>query len=207
MKEHGVKKIIFASSASVYGKPSSDYVKETEEKLPLTPYAKSKLMCEQIIEDVCLKEGIQYFVLRLFNVAGNNNPNKTALIPKIIDCIESGKELEVYGNDWNTQDGTAIRDYVHVEDVCESIIKCLEIHSMVGIFNIGRGTGHSVTSVIRTAERITGKSLNVMTKPKRIGDIEKIVADESTGTSMGFRTKRGIENIVASEWRAKTTNK
>lgn len=185
-------RIIFASSAAVYGAPLFDRpICEHDMTSPLSPYAQSKLFCEEIIRSACKQLGIEYVILRLFNVAGNKNPNCEALIPQVIRSLLNQKPINVYGDDYETTDGTAIRDFVHVEEVALSFINAIDIVNCNAIFNIGSGDGHSVNQVIDMAEKITGLKAVINFMPRRLGDIASICADISYAKeAIGLRELR-----------------
>lgn len=204
-----VKKVIFASSAAVYGlnaKPGcvhSFIACEDDVPQPQTPYARSKAFCEDIIEDVCKSRRQDWINFRLFNVAGNNNPDNYALIPKVLDAIKYRYNMHIYGNDWGTRDGTALRDYIHVDDVCRGIVKGLEteIH---GTFNLGSGNLVSVNEVLECAEKITGRHCGRTIVPRREGDVPAIQSSTwKSSVGLDFKTMESLESIIGSEWKNK----
>lgn len=196
-------RIVFSSSAAVYGAPW-DYkfrVYDSSEHSPKTPYAHSKSICERIIEDCCKAKGIDYVILRYFNVAGNSNPSQKALIPTIIRCLKNNEPFSLFGIDWPTKDQTALRDFIHVEDVAMAHLKALSTPNVNKAFNIGSGCGYTIKEVIDTAEKITGKKLNVNFEPRRKGDIAGIYAiTNHAEQELGFKAIKTLEEIVSSEW-------
>jgi UDP-glucose 4-epimerase len=208
MKDHGVKNIIFSSSCTVYGEPETYPVNElTPTQLPKTPYGVTKSMCEKILEDTT---EINSIALRYFNPIGNHksgliyeNPNGVPenLMPYIIGVIE-GKyyHLRVFGNDYNTLDGTAIRDYIDVNDLAEAHVKALNNVDKMNydVINVGTGNGYSVLEVIKAFED-EGITVPYKIYPRRDGDIEQIYANIIKAKNlMNWEPKRGIKDSVKS---------
>jgi UDP-glucose 4-epimerase len=183
-----VKNFIFSSTAAVYGNPQTLPVTETETPAPISPYGASKLMTEQMLRDSHAAYGLNYVVLRYFNVAGadpkgrsgQSSPNATHLI-KVASQTALGQRghMEVYGTDYDTPDGTCLRDYIHVSDLISAhmdALSHLKRGGESGIFNCGYGKGFSVLDVIKAVERTHGTTLNVKYGPRRAGDPAGIVA-------------------------------
>jgi UDP-glucose 4-epimerase len=186
--KNGVKNFIFSSTAAVYGNPKSLPVTEADEPAPISPYGFSKLMTEQMLRDSHAAYGLNFVALRYFNVAGadpkgrsgQSTPRATHLI-KVACQTALGQRpfMEVFGTDYETPDGTCLRDYIHVSDL---IAAHMDAHSHLkrggqsGIFNCGYGKGFSVLDVIKSVERVNGKSLNVKYGPRRAGDPAGIIA-------------------------------
>lgn len=191
MKNNGINKIIFSSSCAIFGITENMPITENEEKKPINPYGRTKLMVEEILKDFYNAYGIYYIALRYFNAAGadpdlevgeDHNP-ETHLIPRVLmaadGCLD---ELSVFGDDYNTHDGSCIRDYIHVTDLASAHVKAMEylISSMNNdAFNIGTGSGVSVFEIIKIAKKITGKNINISIKPRREGDPAILVANSS----------------------------
>jgi UDP-glucose 4-epimerase len=186
--KNGVKKFIFSSTAAVYGNPKSLPVTEADEPAPISPYGFSKLMTEQMLRDSHVAYGLNFVALRYFNVAGadpkgrsgQSTPRATHLI-KVACQTALGQRpfMEVFGTDYETPDGTCLRDYIHVSDLIAAhmdALSHLKRGCQSGIFNCGYGTGFSVLDVIKSVERVNGKSLNVKYGPRRAGDPAGIVA-------------------------------
>jgi len=188
--EHGVKKFIFSSSASVY-----DYdlypISEDYTVNPLSPYGESKSMIEKILHDIKISnKDFKYIILRYFNVAGadiegeigeSHNP-ETHLIPNILKSILEDRPFYLYGNDYPTEDGTCIRDYIHVSDIAEAHLKAIEgidVDFSYPVFNVGYGKGYSIKQIIESIEKITGKKVNVIVKERRQGDYPILIADNT----------------------------
>jgi UDP-glucose 4-epimerase len=185
MKKYGCKNLIFASSAAVYGEPKKVPVKENDFKNPCNPYGKTKLQAEQLI----LKAKVNYFILRFFNVAGASKTlqsgmlktKPTLLIPVINKLISEKQKPIIYGNQYNTKDGTCMRDYVHVEDlatVCAKAVPLL-LKNKSGIYNLGSGKGYSVLEVVKCACQINKVKFDYILKPNRLGDPAVLVTSIS----------------------------
>ena len=187
--KHGIKKFVFSSTASVYGNVSKSKISEKEKLKPINPYAKSKLLFENFLIKKSKRENLNYIILRYFNVAGADKKLRSGLISKysthlikVLCEVAIGKKnkLIINGSDYNTKDGTTIRDYIHVLDLADIHFKVSEYLLNRGksqIFNCGYGTGFSVMEVIQTMNKIIENKINVQFGPRRKGDIEKLVSD------------------------------
>ncbi len=184
----GVKNFIFSSTAAVYGNPKTLPVTEAEAPAPISPYGTSKWMTEQMLQDSHVAYGLNYVALRYFNVAGadpmgrsgQSTPRATHLI-KVASQTALGQRagMEVFGTDYDTPDGTCLRDYIHVSDLIGAhmdALSHLKRGGQSGIFNCGYGTGYSVLDVIKSVERVHGTKLSVKYGPRRAGDPAGIVA-------------------------------
>lgn len=189
--ENGVKHFIFSSTATVYGEPAENPVTEDFPFAPFNPYGTSKVMTEMMLKDVAFAHDFDYVALRYFNVAGadaqmrtgQSNPDATHLI-KVANQVALGQRdhLEIFGDDYDTPDGTGVRDYIHVSDLAEAHWSALEYLRQGGeaiALNCGYGKGFSVREVIETLEGIIGGKLAVKTGPRRAGDIGSIIADNT----------------------------
>jgi len=211
MIRHGVTKIIFSSTAATYGEARTVPITEEHPAIPINPYGKSKLRFEQILADYRAYTGLQYVVLRYFNVAGasaergESRRDETHLIPKVLDTA-LGKigRMEVYGTDYPTQDGSCVRDYIHVLDIADSHIRVLEaIDRLSGeVFNVATSSGYSNLQVFRTAERVTGRSIPVQLCARRPGDPAVLVASsEKLKRVLGWEAAHSsLEEILQSAW-------
>jgi UDP-glucose 4-epimerase len=190
MVETGVNKIIFSSSASVYGEPTTEIIKEDHPKDPTNPYGYSKLVYEKILKDYNAAYGINSISFRYFCAAGCDeslqigeyHTPETHVIPGIIETILGKRnEFYIHGNDYPTPDGTGIRDYIHVNDLAEAHLagmeKLLAEKDICKSFNLGINKGFSVLELIKTSEKITGKKLNYVIKNRRPGDPPRLIAD------------------------------
>ena len=214
MNAAGVKKIIFSSTAAIYGEPSYIPINESHSKNPINPYGRSKWMVEQMLEDFDCAYGIKSISLRYFNAAGadpdsmlgERHQPESHLIPILLQ-VASGRLsfATVYGNDYPTPDGTCIRDYVHVMDLCDAHILALdylEDYNESARFNLGYGNGFSVAKVIETVRIVTKKNLAINYAGRRQGDPAELVADATLAKKiLGWDPKYAdLETIVRHAW-------
>ena len=201
MIKYNVKKIIFSSTGLVYGIPQEKIINEHHPTKPINYYAFSKLKCEEIIKWYSELKGIKYSILRYFNAAGDtglNYSNEAKTIFSILGEIVSGErdKLVLNGNDHDTTDGTAVRDFIHVLDLVDAFIKCLELDSNE-IINLGAGRGYSVLELAQEFERQLGYEIKKEYGPRREGDVSFIVADNSKAVKLlDWNVKRTLSNIV-----------
>lgn len=216
---HGVNDIVFSSSCSVYGEP--DHL-PVDEQAPLkkaeSPYANTKKICEEILNDTVKVSDIRAIALRYFNPIGAHEsaligelplgmPNN--LIPVITQTLIGKREvLYVYGNDYDTPDGSCIRDYIHVTDIAKAHIIAVERllnkknKAPYEVFNLGTGKGNSVLEVIKTFEKVTGEKLNYKIAPRRPGDVVKIYADTTLANrELGWKAEKGLDEMLLSAWK------
>ncbi|MEI8390620.1 MAG: UDP-glucose 4-epimerase GalE [bacterium] len=189
--KHNINKFIFSSTAAVYDESTQLPVKESNVLNPINPYGMSKLMSERIIQDITVAhKDFKYVILRYFNVAGADikgrigqcYPNATHLIKVAAETALGNREkMYIYGDDFNTADGTGVRDYIHVDDLADALIKALNYldNNASDIFNCGYGFGYSVKEVINTMKKVSGKDFAVEIVEKRQGDPACIIADNS----------------------------
>ncbi len=208
MQKNDVKKIIFSSTAAVYGSPKKVPITEDSELAPINPYGASKLMMEKALE-ASKSMGIQSVRLRYFNVAGaamdgsigETHKPETHLIPNILLACKAGKPVNVFGTDHPTKDGTCVRDYIHVEDLVDAHVKALE-SNFTGAINLGTQNGFSVLEVIKACESVVGKKIMINNMPKRAGDPPVLIASSKKAKQiLGWMPKNGIENIARSAWK------
>jgi UDP-glucose-4-epimerase GalE len=215
MLEADVKKIIFSSSAAVYGAPQEIPITESHPLSPINPYGYTKLFIERILQDYEKAYGLRSISLRYFNAAGADpdaelgelhNP-ETHLIPNILLFLLGKKEsLDVYGTDFDTPDGTAIRDYIHVTDLADAHVLALQkllTAAESDCLNLGASRGFSVLEVIRKVEEITGRKVSFRAKPKRLGDVPVLLASkEKAEQRLGWKLRySALETIVETAWR------
>jgi UDP-glucose-4-epimerase GalE len=220
MREFAVKNIIFSSTCAVYGTPDILPVSEKTSTNPINPYGRSKLFAEKILQDFQSAYGINFIALRYFNACGasvdgeigaRHNP-ETHIIPIVIKAaLGETDSITINGDDYQTKDGTCIRDYVHVEDLAEAHLKALnfllqkkQIFSIGEIFNIGIGRGFSVKEIIDVVKKVSGKEFIVKVGPRREGDAAEIMADNSKIKNvLGWQPKHtSLEEMVktAYDW-------
>lgn len=208
-----IKKIIFSSSCTVYGNPAKFPVTEqTPFGLTPSPYGKTKQMCEQILEDVAKVAAFDVVSLRYFNPVGAHRTAKIGELPKGVPnnlvpfitqtAIGLRDELSVFGNDYDTPDGTAIRDYIHVVDLAKAHVRALEVSlGKHTVANIGTGKGYSVLEVIRAFEEATGEKLPFKVAPRRAGDIAEIYGDTQLANSqLNWKAEMGLLEMLRDAW-------
>jgi len=232
MRVVGVKKIIFSSTAAVYGSPKIVPIKEDSRLVPTNIYGLSKLMFEDLLRAYERGYGFQYVALRYFNAAGadesgeigEDHDPETHLIPLIMrNLLDMGKvngavPLKIFGTDYNTKDGTCVRDYIHVSDLADAHVKALGYLSRQSgagveksdhsVFNLGNGNGFSVREVIKAAEEVTGRKVLVQETVRREGDPPVLVADSALAKKvLGWKPRYAdLKTIVASAWKWHSTH-
>ncbi len=205
----GVRKLVFSSTAAVYGMPKQIPIPETEPTCPINPYGESKLMFERMLRWFHEVEGLQYTALRYFNAAGatercgEDHDPESHLIPIVLQAAQGKRpSVSIFGTDYPTPDGTCIRDYVHVLDLAQAHVLALESND-VGAFNLGSGSGHSVRAIIDTAREVTGKPISVVEAERRPGDPPRLISDSTAArTRLGWQPQHDdIHDIVETAWR------
>ena len=210
-----VKNFIFSSTAATYGIPNVELIDEMTTTAPINPYGQSKLMVEQMLADFSKSYDLNYVVLRYFNAAGahqsavigESHDPETHLIPIILQQLLGTREkISVFGSDYDTEDGTCIRDYIHVTDLAQAHILALEAllsgEKSTETYNLGNGLGYSVKEVIETCERVTGIKANVEMSERRAGDPARLVASANKIFSeLGWKAERDLEKIIADAWK------
>ena len=208
MKEHGISKIVLSSTAATYGEPKRVPISETDEPAPKNPYGATKLEIDRMVS----ASGFSAISLRYFNVAGaykaengwlaeRHNP-ESHLIPNVLKATDASP-VKIFGTDWPNEDGTCIRDYIHVVDLIEAHIKALENlpSGKHEIINLGSGDGYSVKQVIAAAEKAVGKAIPAVSSERRAGDPAILIADITKAKSfLKWQPTRGIEEMVADTW-------
>jgi UDP-glucose 4-epimerase len=213
MRDAGVKKLVFSSTAAVYGNPESTPILETMMRAPINPYGRSKLMTEMAIEDFSKAHGLGFTVLRYFNVAGaapdaslgEDHQPETHLIPRLLIAARDGKEsAKIFGTDYPTRDGTCVRDYVHVMDLAEAHRLSLEALApgQGNIYNLGSEQGFSVKEVLTTCEKVIGRKIAVEEAERRAGDPAVLVASsEKIRRELNWKPAfADLESIVGHAW-------
>jgi UDP-glucose 4-epimerase len=212
MRGAGVKKLVFSSSAAAYGIPDVDLVSEDETASPINPYGQTKLIGEWMAANAETSWGLAHVNLRYFNVAGAGwddlaDTEVLNLIPIFFEAINQNNRPKVYGADYNTPDGSCIRDYVHVLDLAQAHIQALDYLEKekrdYNTFNVGTGTGSSVLEVIHQIQKTTGIDFEYDIVARRAGDPARLIADSSRiETTMGWKAKNSLVEIVESAWKA-----
>lgn len=213
MKNHGVSKIVFSSTAATYGEPAKQPIEETDPTEPTNPYGASKLAIEGLLKWSDKAYGIRYAALRYFNAAGANTDAgigedhhpETHLIPIVLQCALGKRDhVGIYGDDYPTADGTCVRDYIHVRDLVSAHLLALEYLDRggeSGPFNLGCGDGYSVKEIIDTARRVTGQPIPAVAEPRRAGDPSTLIASNAKAKRvLGWAPERGLETIIADAW-------
>ena len=204
----GVKKFVFSSTCATFGPPERLPIDETLPQRPINPYGESKLMFEKVLRWYDEIHGLRFVALRYFNAAGatekygEDHRIETHLIPNVLKVALGQKEhVEIYGTDYATPDGTCIRDYIHIVDLAQAHILALGVESS-GFYNLGTGGGTSVREVIAACEKVTGKAIAVVEKPRRAGDPPLLIAgSDKIKKELGWTPKyQAIDKIVESAW-------
>lgn len=215
MKENNVNKIVFSSTAATYGEPENIPIKETDRTKPTSAYGETKLAAEKMLKWAEIAYGIKHVVLRYFNVAGAHesgmigeahNP-ETHLIPIILQvALNKRKKIFIYGDDYDTPDGTCVRDYIHVMDLVDAHIlalKKLTKDNTSSIYNLGNGEEFSVKEIIESVRMVTKHEIKVEIAPRRAGDPARLIASsEKTMSELGWKPKyTNLEEIIKSAWK------
>lgn len=204
----GVKKFVFSSTCATYGPPERVPMTEDLPQKPINPYGESKLMFEKVLQWYRQLHGIEFVALRYFNAAGatahfgEDHRCETHLIPNVLKVALGQKpNCEIYGTDYQTPDGTCIRDYIHILDLAQAHILALAPGKQ-GFYNLGNGDGYSVREVIRMCQEVSGKKITAVEKPRRPGDPPRLVASAyKAKQDLGWRPKQPkLADIVASAW-------
>ena len=216
MQAAGVKRFVFSSTCATYGVPTQIPIPETEKQDPINPYGSSKYMLEKVCRDCDRAWGLKSVFLRYFNASGcsedgligEDHEPETHLIPNILLTLTGEKEyIEVFGTDYDTPDGTCIRDYIDIVDLARAHVAAL--HRLIEergatpyeVFNVGTGRGVSVLELVRGFERANGLKLNYRFAPRRAGDITAIWADPTlANTLLGWRAERPLEETLRTAW-------
>ena len=216
MRATGVDKIVFSSTCATYGVPTQVPIDETHPQHPINPYGRSKLMVERILADYAAAHGIAHVALRYFNAAGadpsgefgERHEPETHVIPlAIVAAMRGDDSFQIFGDDFDTRDGTAVRDYIHVADLADAHLKALAYLQYGGasdVFNLGTGSGYSVREVIDTVKSVSGVDFRVDEAPRRAGDPASITATgEKVRAVLGWQPKHDDLNEIvrtAYEW-------
>lgn len=213
MSNAGVRRLVFSSTAAVYGTPEKTPISEDAPYAPVNPYGESKLMVEKILGWLDRHRGLRSIVLRYFNACGaepgsglgERHDPETHLIPLLLRAVRTGRPITLFGDDYDTPDGTCIRDYIHVSDLARAHAVALQALLAGGssdIFNAGTGVGHSVLEVVKAVEEVTGKSVPREIGPRREGDPPALVADSTKlQRTLGWKPHyTSLRQIVETAW-------
>ncbi|MCR2803456.1 UDP-glucose 4-epimerase GalE [Paenibacillus soyae] len=214
MNEHGVGKIVFSSTAATYGEPENIPIDEYDRTLPTNAYGETKLAMEKMMKWFDVAHGIKYISLRYFNAAGahasgrigEDHDPETHLVPIVLEtALGKRPHISIFGDDYDTADGTCIRDYIHVSDLADAHVLAvdrLRTGADSAIYNLGNGQGFSVKEVIEIAREVTGKEIPAVVEPRRAGDPAVLVASsERARKELGWNPSRNkLEDIIKSAW-------
>jgi UDP-glucose 4-epimerase len=210
MLDQGVRDIVFSSTAAVYGEPDRCPIEETAPTRPVSPYGDTKLMIEQVLDRYGRAYGLRHTSLRYFNAAGaladagEDHRPETHLIPRLLQlALGRGEPVSVFGDDYPTRDGTAVRDYIHVGDLARAHVLALGALSDTGrVYNLGCGGGFTVNEVLAAARAVTGHAIPVTYGPRRAGDPAELVASSARiREELGWAPRHpGLEDILGSAW-------
>jgi UDP-glucose 4-epimerase len=213
MEAAGVDRIVFSSSAAVYGTPDVDLVTEDTPKRPESPYGESKLIGEWLLADQGRAAGLRHTSLRYFNVVGSGtdevfDPSPHNLFPLVFDALLEGRTPRVNGTDYPTPDGTCVRDYIHVADLADAHVAAARRldagESVEPVYNLGSGDGVSVGEIMREVAKVTGIAFEPEVGPRRVGDPARIVASgELAARDLDWRMRHTLAEMVASAWSAR----
>ncbi|WLD94944.1 UDP-glucose 4-epimerase GalE [Alkalihalobacillus sp. AL-G] len=214
MIEAKVTRLVFSSSCAVYGIPKQSVIDENTEREPISPYGRTKMIAEKVIEDYSEAYGLKHCILRYFNVTGadldgvlgEDHQPETHLIPNILQHLQGKSHaVSVYGVDYDTPDGTCIRDYIHVSDLVEA--HYLSLKKILGnppenrVYNLGNGRGYSIKEIIQMCEKVTGKKARVIVEKRRPGDPPRLIASiQKAVTELKWNPKNDMQSIIQSAW-------
>ena len=212
MDSANVRRMVFSSSAAVYGTPRTDLVTETTAKSPESPYGESKLIGEWLLRDMAVATGLAHTSLRYFNVVGSGavdlrDTSPHNLFPLVFDALLAGRIPRINGNDYNTPDGTCVRDYIHVADLALSHVAAARRldagEPIEAVYNLGSGDGVSVGDIMSTVAAVTGIDFLPEIAPRRAGDPDRIVASgELAARDLDWKMRHNLDDMVRSAWEA-----
>ena len=215
MVRHGIKHFIFSSTAATFGEPQCERIDESHPQNPINPYGRSKLMVEQLLEDYDAAYGLKSVCLRYFNAAGadpegelsERHEPETHLIPLVLQVAAGTRAaIQVFGTDYPTPDGSCVRDYIHVQDLCAAHLKAvqwLQRTNQSQRFNLGNGDGFSVLAVIEAAQTVTGRAIPMTRVDRRAGDPARLIADATAAENLlGWQPQyRALDRMISDAWR------
>jgi len=213
MSLKGVKKIVFSSTAAVYSPSEKLSIAEDDLTEPLSPYGQTKLLSEKLISAVAKAENLSAISLRYFNVVGAlrdefADNSKDNLVPKVFAALKAGKNPEIYGSDYPTKDGSCIRDYIHISDLAKAHLVALEkvfSTKVDEVYNVGSGTGYSVTEMINQIAESIGKPITPTLSPRRPGDTAQLISSiAKIERDLGWKPERSLKEMIDSAWQAES---
>ena len=213
MSLKGVKRIVFSSTAAVYAPSDKLSITESDLTEPLSPYGQTKLLSEKLISAVASAEDLSAISLRYFNVVGAlrdefADNSKDNLVPKVFAALKAGKNPEIYGSDYPTKDGSCIRDYIHISDLAKAHLVALEkvfTTKVDEVYNVGSGTGYSVTEMINQIAESIGKAITPTLSPRRPGDTAQLIASiAKIERDLGWKPERSLKEMIDSAWQAES---
>ncbi|MDH2442976.1 UDP-glucose 4-epimerase GalE [Amnibacterium sp. CER49] len=214
MADAGIDKIVFSSSAAVYGTPDTELVTEETPKHPESPYGESKLIGEWLLADQGVAVGLKHTALRYFNVVGSGDADlydtsPHNLFPLVFEALLEGRTPRINGDDYPTPDGTCVRDYIHVADLAQAHVVAAQRLAagaeLEPVYNLGSGEGVSVGEIMRTVASVTGHEFTPEVAPRRQGDPARIVASgERAARDLDWRMRHSLDDMVRSAWTART---
>jgi UDP-glucose 4-epimerase len=213
MSLKGVKRIVFSSTAAVYAPSEKLAITEDDLTEPLSPYGQTKLLSEKLISAVAKAENLSAISLRYFNVVGAlrdefADNSKDNLVPKVFAALKAGKNPEIYGSDYPTKDGSCIRDYIHISDLAKAHLVALEkvfAANVDEVYNVGSGTGYSVTEMINQIAESIGKAITPTLSPRRPGDTAQAIASiAKIERDLGWKPERSLKEMIDSAWQAES---
>jgi UDP-glucose 4-epimerase len=201
-------KFIFSSSAATYGEPVMNPIHEVDPKEPVSPYGESKLMIDMMLESYHKAYGLDYVSFRYFNACGadpqgrhGQEPGATHLIAKLLEATRDDGQFKIYGDDYPTDDGTCVRDYVHVDDIAQAHVLALYMRVEPGVYNLGSNQGTSVKQVMERARIIVGKMPNIGVEARRAGDPPVLVASADKYNAIGWRKNYTLDDMIQHSWK------
>jgi len=213
MSLKGVKRIVFSSTAAVYAPSEKLSITEDDLTEPLSPYGQTKLLSEKLISAVAKAENLSAISLRYFNVVGAlrdefADNSKDNLVPKVFAALKAGKNPEIYGSDYPTKDGSCIRDYIHVSDLAKAhLVALVKVFAanVDEVYNVGSGTGYSVTEMINQIAESIGKAITPTLSPRRPGDTAQLIASiAKIERDLGWKPERSLKEMIDSAWQAES---
>ncbi len=216
MKKYNVDKIVFSSTAAVYGEPTVNIIEESCETLPINPYGKSKLYAEEMIQDFAIGDEFNFIIFRYFNVAGGSKPGydlsyMSSLIPKTLCSVRDNGKLYINGNDYDTKDGTCVRDYIHILDLADAHILAAEAlykeNDCSGVYNLGNGKGYTILEVVETTKKVLNTEVSYEFVERREGDpVYSVASSQKSNNVLNWKPNYPeLDKIIKHMWESNTS--